>query len=146
MSKNNHQLILILSLFWMLACAFFFGPVSWVGWYIDAVFLATASLLLYGFSYALEAWKKRTIKLLSLISIFCVIWSTLTAFPVKRVPSKTSQDEYGYFISRGNTGATSGCFGQVQYFKPWHPEVFLEIKTTKIECSRMPYSCYLEDC
>ena len=78
--------------------------------------------------------------------LITIAWSTITSIPVERIPKDKKNQEYGYFISRGNLGATSGCYGQVHFFKqvPFFP--FLERRIKVIKCSDLPYECYLHDC
>jgi hypothetical protein len=84
---------------------------------------------------------------ISVVFVFIIAWTTITSTPVNRIPNDLERNnEYGYFISRGNSGITSGCYGQVHFFKKVSFLPFLEIRTEIVKCSDLPYECYIEDC
>ena len=61
---------------------------------------------------------------ISLVGWYAVIfiaisWSTLTSILVEKIPKDKKSQEYGYFISRGNLGATNGCYGQVYFLNKY---------------------------
>lgn len=140
-------IFILISLLWLVSIAFFFGTISLVGWYADAIFLALTSIGLLAIIQELDLNGLRP--LLTVISgllLVLTVLSSISAAPVKPVPEDPESQEYGYFLSRGNLGATGGCYGDVHYFKQISLLPILERRTSIIDCSRLPYMCYVKQC
>jgi hypothetical protein len=139
-------IIILIIFFWFISITFFFGSISIVGWYADSLFLALTTSSLFMMIKKMRNWLRRMVYGISIMLLIAIAWSTITSVPVERIPKNKKSQEYGYFISRGNLGATSGCYGQVHFFKqvPFFP--FLERRIKVIKCSDLPYECYLHDC
>ncbi|MCB0541473.1 MAG: hypothetical protein KDE33_28460 [Bacteroidetes bacterium] len=142
---KSYTLILIVFI-WLVSIILFWGSISLVGWYADALFLILTTSFLLLIRKKMSGWRKRLISTISAITLLAFAWSMITSIPVKKIPTEKDSMEYGYFISRGNLGLTSGCYGQVHFYKKISYLPFLEIRTKIVKCSNLPYECYLNNC
>jgi len=143
--KKRIALLLVLAtnLFGLL---FYYSPISLYGYWTDTFFALTVILITFLFSRKAESGSlKKALKTLSAINLSVISFVSFNLFngiiPVRFISKGhfADNDTYGYFIERRNLGLTSGCYGEVQYYKQisWIP--FLELKIDTDYCSSLDY-------
>lgn len=146
-NRRRKSLMLSLTILNILGIAFYFSPVTLYGYWSDAIFLLTISLLTFIFLRQLQVeFIKTTLLIICIFNFLILSYNTLSIFhgivPVHLIPHGHYQDKntYAYFVGRGNSGLTSGCYGEIQYHKKisWFP--ILEVKYETEYCSQMDYN------
>ncbi len=144
---SNRYFLAFLILF--LSSVLFYSPITLYGFWSDNVFL-----IICAFISIMILWSSRMkiiarlLLAIGFLNLVAVVFSSLSLFygilPVHFIPIGKLSDKnvYAYYLERGNTGITSGCYGEVQYHKriSWLPLLEQEIDTD--ECAQMDYDTY----
>lgn len=142
--------IIIISLY-LISLFFYFSPISFYGYWTDAVFLVLTVFGVFIFRNRIAySFLRESLYLVSLFSLLAVAFNTLSIFhgitPVHFIPKeKLSNECYAYFIKRGNLGATNGCFGEIQYHQQVAYLPFLEVKIETDDCSALDYMSIMSE-
>lgn len=130
----------------------FYSSVTLYGYWTDTVSLiATLVISLYLLRPITLKLFKIIIKTVSYFNIFIVCFNAISIWhgilPVHLIPKGHYKDkeEYAYFIERGNTGLTNGCYGVIQYHKTIKSFPLLEIKLETDDCSQLDYNYLIND-
>jgi len=144
--RNNRLSITVIITTNLLGLLFYYSPISLYGYWTDTFFILTVILLTFLFSSQIESGLlRKALKALSIINLIIISFVSFSLFngvvPVHFISKGHFADNntYGYFLERGNLGATNGCYGEVQYYKQisWIP--FLEFKIGTDTCSSLDY-------
>lgn len=134
----------------LIAILLYYSPITIKGYWPDTIFLLFIITLTILFRQRMRTPFIKTLLIIScilnliILPFNCIsVWHGIV--PIHIIPKGYHEDKniYAYFVERGNTGLTSGCYGEIHYHKTieWLP--ILEIQTKKERCSLIDYNSIL---
>lgn len=150
-NKKNPSLPVAIVTLNCLAALLYYSPVTLYGYWADVIFLfSVAALTLFLVKRIFNGMLRVILSLGSVVNLIALVFATFSFWGfilrVHFIPAGESDETstYAYFLERGNSGLTSGCYGEIQYHRKVEQLPFLEIKCDVDTCSEVDYNTLID--